>query len=319
MTEPKNPFYLYLFNGPNTIGFITFAISGFLIFGEFNWGLRPEWIFVPPLMLFLSVNVFKFDALWENYTAAQHKDYGDMIYYVGFFTSISTLGMTLTKMKPGSDFYSLMYKFGIGLLVTGFCVLLRIFTIETAEKIEEEIESTEAIQEDDNAEHLDQLIKAEIAARTMHLDTMKKYSDNLMETLEKSSSEISEKATANRAAIESSYRDLSLIALAYKTSLESLKKESDSLLTKMNDSTNAPTDHITSLSLASEKIKELSKHIDNFGASLGSISKKRGQAQETPVPEPLAPPSSDNNSIFWLKIVIAGIICAYLVDLVASY
>jgi len=131
---------------PTKILGLAVVISFFFIWAYIKLRWPVIVIFLPMLYLFSLVNFSRGFWVWNGvYDTDQHKDYGDMIYYLGFASSLISLSFTLFGIGNGSNpdsfaandsFATYMEKFGWGLILTGLSVILRIITIETAEKAE---------------------------------------------------------------------------------------------------------------------------------------------------------------------------------------
>lgn len=140
--NPKN-----IASTPTLILGLAVVISFFFIWAYIKLRWPVIVIFLPMLCLFSLVNSRGFWAWNAVYDTDQHKDYGDMIYYLGFASSLISLSFTLFGLGSGSNpdsfaandsFATYMEKFGWGLILTGLSVILRIITIETAEKAEKD-------------------------------------------------------------------------------------------------------------------------------------------------------------------------------------
>lgn len=310
MEFKKSNFY----NVPNYFVAFSLILIIFLIHGEYRWGLNPNLLYFPPLIFFCLVNFS--DWFWNlhrpnMYQASQHKDYGDLIYYMGFLTSIASLGYALHEFSSlgGSDFNKVMYRFGTGLLVTGSCILGRFITIETAERNEEDHEQREASAKANVS--TSELLRSEIDARNEFISNLKFSS----EEFKKTSDDFKHNGQKVQDAVGSTYTDLSLMASSYKTSLEALKRESDNILKKMHANIDSPSNFINNLQDAGEKIKDLTKHIEAFNSSLKHISKNRedlSRSPQFPQTDIEGKVGGDGTSIDSIAFVIIGLLILYL-------
>lgn len=129
------------FNQPNRVFLFLAILQLVIVIAVTNKYLASKLhLFWPIAILFSLVNfysVFTVSIETRKPDTEQIKDYADQIYFLGFFATLLTLGLSMTMRESmGANFQEILNLFGWGLLTTGSSVLLRVLTYEHAEWIE---------------------------------------------------------------------------------------------------------------------------------------------------------------------------------------
>ena len=298
------------FNVPNKV-FLFFAILQLVIvLAVTNKYLASELhLFWPIAILFSLVNFYsKLTISIETGKpdTEQIKDYADQIYFLGFFATLLTLGLSMTMRESmGANFQVILNLFGWGLLTTGSSVLLRVLTYEHAEDIEHSLDAEEKSILEDFTNKL----------RTVSID-FHRLSGELVDNIEPLNKSVRSLAESIKSTLEQAATASNSHLKTLQERLEALDESDPTVVIKKFDEIIKKLSNLEGAEKFSYQITQLNSDLETLRNTINKISikpsrngivKSESGPENPPAPEATKDESMTGGGLAVWVLIVGGI------------